>query len=122
MIQLSPLYSAVITGNRHQAEILLEAGADTEEANRNGLTPLYVAVKMCSAQMAQLLLVAGANVNKPMYAVGTSMIIATPLSNACDKPDPTMISLLIAQGASRFPMFPVREEVHALVYKTHKML
>jgi ankyrin repeat protein/L-ascorbate metabolism protein UlaG (beta-lactamase superfamily) len=90
-----PLQAAVTRGEREMAGILLDAGADVDFIERNyGRTMLHLAAINGDSVMAQLLLDHGAEVG-PEDESGR-----TPLYYAVRYANPTVASLLKAQGAT----------------------
>jgi len=106
----TPLLYASRDGSPEIAKMLIEAGADIEQADANGSTPLLTAIINDSLDTARLLIAAGANVNAMDWYGQTPLWTAVDLRNL-DVPGPTrengvdraavleLIQLLLARGA-----------------------
>lgn len=91
---VSPLYRAVVRGNRDIVEILLAARADPN-GNSRWETTLEAALKYNFLDIAKLLLVAGADVDQ----LQASPDRQTPLQFAVKKKSAEMVKLLLDVGA-----------------------
>lgn len=111
---MSPLLYAARDGYAEPARLLLEAGADLEQAEVNGITPLLMAVLNNQQEVAELLLEHGAKVNvedfwgrSPLWAAVdyrnldmNSSIQDDPKDNGVDRaPILALIQRLIDAGA-----------------------
>ena len=84
---------ALFTGHTEMVKLLLNARADTNEANRYGETPLHFAVRCYKKKLVQQLLDSRADPNK---ADGSGQ---TPLNWAAYKGKTAVVKLLIERGA-----------------------
>ncbi len=75
------------------ARLLLDKGADVNQANKNGATPLHSACLQNHVDAARLLLETGAEVDRATESG------YTPLSAACDQGHVGAARLLLAKGA-----------------------
>ena len=73
---MPPLYYAVGIANKHVVKVLLDAGADPNQADSNGETPLHEASRMGYKEKARLLLDAGAEPNKANSHGETPLLLA----------------------------------------------
>jgi ankyrin repeat protein len=89
---------------------LLERGAKTEIASREGLTPLHFAVRSKNVESSELLLKAGADVNAKIYGG------ITPLLVAQDNNDPAMEALLERHGGRVDLAFKAKRAVMIRLY------
>jgi len=72
----TPLLICAQNGESRVAEVLLNAGADTEKSDSEGDTPLMVAIESNSIDIVRLLLAGGANYREPQGACGTPLEVA----------------------------------------------
>jgi ankyrin repeat protein len=106
----TPLLYAAREGSAEVARMLIEAGADIEQADANGTTPLLAAVINDHMAVARLLIESGANVNAVDWYGQTPLWAAVDVRNV-DVPGPTrdngvdraavieVIKLLLERGA-----------------------
>lgn len=106
----TPLLYAAREGSAEIVGMLIDAGADIEQADANGTTPLLAAIINDSMETARLLIDAGANVNAVDWYGQTPLWAAVDLRNL-DVPGPTrdngvdrdaalaLIELLLERGA-----------------------
>lgn len=94
----SPLLLCCLSGHGACAELMLRAGADTEQAmttHNPGATPLYAAALTGSARCVSLLCDARANVNASCRDGATPMLVS------CQEGHSEVAMLLSSYGASR---------------------
>lgn len=105
---LTPLVFAAREGDIDSARLLLEAGADVDQATEYGWTPLLTAVNNRNYQLARLLVERGADVNAANRGGWTPLYLATDNRNieGGDYPVPSpdldhveLIELLLERGA-----------------------
>ena len=90
---LTPLYWAVIEGNKDVASLLIAKGADVNAKDNTRMTPLHEAAKVGYKDLAELLIAKGANVNaKESEGI-------TPLQLAVKSNKKDIAELLIAKEA-----------------------
>lgn len=90
------LYAVAATGRTEVAEALLDAGADTESRDADGLTPLCLAIEGGHHETVAMLLKRGANI------CNVDEVGATPLCLAVQNRDYStakMVRLLVEHGA-----------------------
>jgi len=87
------LYFACENGHLEVARLLLDHGADTQQATKSGSTPLHSACEQGHEEVARLLLDRGANKEK------ASIRGCTPLFYACRKDHLPVVRLLLDRGA-----------------------
>jgi len=90
----SPLHEALAAGQGEAARLLIEAGADVNGSDAEGIGPLGYAVLMGDAVVAEMLIARGANVNVQDTALG-----AAPLHLAALRGHANIILLLADKGA-----------------------
>jgi len=88
-----PLYVASGCGHAANVSILLAAGANVNQATRNGWTPLCIASRRGHESIVRMLLVEGANVNQVTGEGWSSLYLA----NLCGYE--AVVQLLLAAGA-----------------------
>lgn len=89
----SPLFEAVINGDKAEVEALLAKGADVNAKDEYGDTPLHKAKTFGHKDLAELLLAKGADVNaKTKYGW-------TPLHTAASSGYKDFVELFLAKGA-----------------------
>ena len=89
----TPLKAASSQGNKAMVELLLEAGADANDADINGHTPLLEAATYGDKEVAEVLLNYGA---EPNVADSEGF---TPLYKAAGAFSTSMVQLLLERGA-----------------------
>jgi len=106
--ELTPLIYAARTGAIDVARVLLEAGADVNQASRYGWSPLLAATQNQNYRMAEFLIGQGADVNLANKGGWTPLYLATDNRNIEGGDYPTRtadldslayISLLLESGA-----------------------
>ncbi len=104
--QNTALQQAAGQGNIQRVQMLLDAGAEVNRADRRGNTPLFLAVSAGHNEVAQLLIAAGADVNlggdyqehgsrKKFTGIIPPIIQAVINKN----PDPALVQTLLNAGA-----------------------
>lgn len=88
----SPLIAAIRTRRRDLVELLLEAGADVEQADCGKLQPLALACMQRDLGIAELLLASGADV----HGNGAR---SSPICHAAIRDDLQLVLLLLQRGA-----------------------
>lgn len=126
--KFTALLYAARDGRLEAARLLVEAGADLELAEYNGITPLLMAISNDHHDIARLLVEAGANVNaadwygrRPLWAAAESrnrdVNTANATTNGVDREAALeVIRLLLKKGAkpdARLEHFPPRMGGHA---------
>ncbi len=126
--KFTALLYAARDGQAEAAKLLVQAGADLELADYNGITPLLMAISNDHHDIARLLIQAGANVNaadwygrRPLWAATESrnrdVSTANATSNGVDRDAALgVITLLLQKGAeanARLEHFPPRMGGHA---------
>lgn len=71
-----PLMMAAISGHSRIVDMLIEAGADVNKPNKDGLTALHCAVSWERIEISEKLLMAGAEVDRPlpMQLLGLTLV------------------------------------------------
>ncbi|CAB0041457.1 unnamed protein product [Trichogramma brassicae] len=109
----SPLHLAVTSGNYDITGMLLRGGADTNLANKDGLTPLHV---ICSRDqdedLAELFFKIGNEVNQPVKVDARDNLGRTPLQLAVAHFMPRVLDVVLDNGA----------DVSSFVYPTESYL
>lgn len=90
-----PLHVAVIIGNPEIVTALLEAGANVNSVDANGVTPTHIAAQLGEIEILSMLLEAGADPD-----VQTTRSRETPLHMAYSEDVPQIAALLLDAGAS----------------------
>lgn len=72
----TPLHLHARRGKTACVQVLLEAGADTEQRNIHGMTALHLAVARGNMECVRALLAAGANINAPDRHGNTPLMTA----------------------------------------------
>ena len=90
------LHDAVVAGDVGAARLLLEKGADKDNATDDGSTPLLIACREQNIEFVRLLLEAGADKDKADTIRGS-----TPLIAACAKGNVEIVRLLVQAGADK---------------------
>jgi ankyrin repeat protein len=126
--KMAPLLYAARDGQTEAARLLIQAGANLEVAEYNGITPLLMAVTNDHFDVAKLLIEAGADVNandwygrQPLWAAVESrnrdVSSATATTNGVDRDAALqLITMLVDKGAkvnARTKHFPPRMGGHA---------
>ncbi|HWL61475.1 MAG TPA: ankyrin repeat domain-containing protein [Steroidobacteraceae bacterium] len=126
--KFTALLYAARDGQLEAAKLLVQAGADHELADYNGITPLLMAVSNDHHDIARLLIQAGANVNaadwygrRPLWAATESrnrdVSSANATTNGVDREAALeVITMLLEKGAepdARLEHFPPRMGGHA---------
>ena len=126
--KFTALLYAARDGQLEAAKLLVQAGADLELADYNGITPLLMAVSNDHHDIARLLVQAGANVNaadwygrRPLWAATESrnrdVNTAIATTNGVDRDAALeVITMLLQKGAqpdARLEHFPPRMGGHA---------
>jgi uncharacterized protein len=92
---------------RAAIEALLKAGADVQEADKNGVTPLHHAVRFRSPAAVETLLLHGANVNQVCKRSGSTALhravtsTGAPSTAGKGREARQIIELLLQHGADR---------------------
>ena len=97
----SALMNAVVGGDTAAVKTLLEAGADPNLNNENGLSPLYLSLpsQNRNSNVVKMLLEAGADPNV-IYQPPERKPAQTPLMRALETPNrPSEVELLLKHGA-----------------------
>lgn len=90
---------AIRHGDEDMIKLLVNSGADVNSETDNGVIPLNYAVQNnFSANIIRFLIKNGADVNRP-YNILHDENEKTPLMLACKKKNPTLIRVLIQNGA-----------------------
>jgi len=89
----SPLRLAIHKESSEVVKLLLDKGANINDADRNGFTPLHHAIDKGNSEVVQLLLDRGANIND------ADRNGFTPLHQAIDKGNSELVQLLLDRGA-----------------------
>lgn len=89
----APLADAVEQGGAQEARQLIDAGADVNAAQADGMTALHWAALGDDAEVVARLLDSGADANRP------TRYGATPLAIACQSGDARVVELLLEAGA-----------------------
>jgi ankyrin repeat protein len=89
----TPLYIAAYKGQLNVAQLLLDRGAEVNQAETNGATPLYIAAALGQLDVAKLLLDRGAKVNQ------AEINGVTPLYIAAQEGQLDVAKLLLKRGA-----------------------
>lgn len=92
----SDLHYAALENNIEKVHLLLESGADPNEADHEGFTPLHFAAQQHSVASAQLLLEQGATVD-PINCYGNTPLWAAVFNS---KGRGELIQLLRSHGAN----------------------
>jgi ankyrin repeat protein len=108
---------AAAQGTAAVVSLLLEAGAEVDKANEEGVTALMFSAEHGHAAVVSLLLAAGAEVDKADSSGGTPLILAAEKGHAA------VVSLLLAAGAEvdkadsagGTPLMLAAEQGHAAV-------
>ena len=90
-----PVADAAMRGDVEAVRVLLEQGADANEAQGDGMTALHWAARHGDEEMARLLITAGANV-----AAGTRIGSYTPLHLASRAGSAPVVRALLGAGAN----------------------
>ena len=130
-----PLNAALRLKYRDIAKTLINLGADVHKSDRYGCTPLWYAVHRVDLDMTTFLFNKGAKLDKKVASIGLKRAVegnntdmlrlllskgagpnstymgATPLVDACQRKDMTMIRILLDSGAdinfrSNYPNMP----------------
>jgi ankyrin repeat protein len=88
-------YIAAQKGHAEVTSLLLEKGADVNQAQKDGWGPLCIAAQVDRAEVASLLLEKGAHLNKAMDNGDTPLMIA-----ACNGKE-EVLKLLLLWGAEK---------------------
>ena len=99
MAGATALYHASRNGHKDVVRFLLQAGANVNQANKNGSTPLNIASENGHTEMVGLLLQAGADANQ------ANKHGETPLNKAIENGRTEMVRFLLQAGAD--PNLPV---------------
>ncbi|MCB9228627.1 MAG: ankyrin repeat domain-containing protein [Deltaproteobacteria bacterium] len=73
----APLFWAARNGHRAVAELLIQAGADVNQADNDGRSPLYWAAWQGKKDIVELLIAAGADVKKDKSGCKCSVMYAS---------------------------------------------
>ncbi len=106
----TPLLYATREGHENVAKILLDAGAQIEKADADGVTPLLMSVLNGHISLAQMLIARGAHVNVSDWYGQTPLWAAVDLRNL-DVPGPTRDNGVDRDAA--FELIKVLLEKHA---------
>ena len=79
LLQYTPLLEAAHNGHKDVVELLLDSGADPNQASRSGLTALHTAAYYGCKNMVQLLLDKGADPSKLTADDETPLTLALKL-------------------------------------------
>lgn len=93
-------------------QLLIQAGADTNIANAEGITPLHAACKTHKIDIIELLLAHGANIN------AQDSVLYTPLHYAVENDDSDIVHTLLHNGAD--PTIAEQMGWDALVLALHE--
>ncbi len=77
----TPLHLAVILGEKHMVEYLLQSGASVNAKDSSGATPLHEAIRYGNVDIVKTLLAAGSDVNARDSLGKTPLLIITPEEN-----------------------------------------
>ncbi len=91
----SPLHEAILAGQGEAARFLVEAGADVNARDSEGITTLGYAALVGNAGVAEMLIARGARVDAPDTSVG-----GTPLHLAAMAGQADFVRLLLDKGAA----------------------
>jgi len=93
-----PLYIAACKGSKEVVRVLLEAGADTDQASTtdHGATPLFISARNGHMEVVRALLEAGANVDQASSTTGGA---ATPLYISAQNGHAKVVRALLEAGA-----------------------
>jgi ankyrin repeat protein len=94
-VHLNAFLVACLEGHIETAQLLLEAGADKDQARTDGSTPLYIACKHDHIKVVRLLLEAGADKDQARTDG------CTPLFAACQYAHTDVVQLLLEAGADK---------------------
>ena len=89
----TPLLLAIESRNVRLVALLIDRGADVNQADRLGRTPLVMAANLAQAEAVQVLIAHGADVNAKQPK-GPS-----PLMLAAEQDDVTLVEVILAAGA-----------------------
>ena len=98
------LHDAIDKRDTELVRLLVEAGADVNQAGFMSSTPLHRAIENGDVEIVKILVAAGADINKGGFMGGT------PLSLAIEKGNKEIVKILLAAAGGVMPEVPASEQ------------